>query len=154
MKKSDRIEAFLKTVQTGPSNGFDARYLAYFKCFNDQLYYEAHDVLEDLWLQERGNAHPSTRFFQGLIQLAGAFVHLKKQAARPWHPTDGRRLHPAYRLLALAADNLRSYAPRHLGLNVTAILQFCENQRAMLAAGDFRVNPWSASNAPQLNAPL
>jgi hypothetical protein len=31
----------------------DARYLGYFACFNEQQYYEAHDVLEDLWLLDR-----------------------------------------------------------------------------------------------------
>ena len=28
----------------------DARYLAYFDCFNRGLFYEAHEVLEELWL--------------------------------------------------------------------------------------------------------
>jgi len=154
MKKSDRIEAFLKSVQTGEGNGFDRRYLAYFECFNNQLYYEAHDVLEDLWLQERRHGHPSTRFFQGLIQLAGAFVHLKKQAARPRHPTDGRRLRPAYRLLGLAEANLRPFAPRHWGVDVEELLHFCENQRALLEKGDFNVNPYSPREAPRLNTPL
>ena len=31
----------------------DAHYLGYFDCFNRQLFYEAHDVLEDLWLPDR-----------------------------------------------------------------------------------------------------
>ncbi len=41
--------------------------------FNDRLFYECHDTLEDLWSGLRG---PSRDFVQGLIQLAVGFYHL------------------------------------------------------------------------------
>ena len=83
IKKAERIEAYVKSF--GPAaEGYDPCYLAYFVCFNTQEYYEAHDVLEHLWLQREDENHA---FFKGLIQLAGAFVHLKKQNLRPEHPT-------------------------------------------------------------------
>jgi predicted metal-dependent hydrolase len=41
--------------------------------FNDGLYFECHDTLEDLWAGLRG---PSRDFFQGLIQVSVAFYHL------------------------------------------------------------------------------
>ena len=78
----------------------------------------------------------------------------RADAARPWHPTHGRRLRPAYRLLGLAAANLRPFAPRHLGMDVEELLHFCENQRALLEKGDFNVNPYSPREAPRLNTPL
>ncbi len=49
--------------------------------FNRQLFYEAHDVLEDLWLPDRHG--PNGNFYKGLIQLAGAYVHLQKNRLRP-----------------------------------------------------------------------
>jgi predicted metal-dependent hydrolase len=76
----------------------DAHYLGYFECFNRQLYFEAHDVLEELWLTQR--AGPNYAFYKGLIQLAGAFVHLKKN-----------RLRPAAALFKLADANLEKYPP-------------------------------------------
>jgi uncharacterized protein len=41
--------------------------------FNDGLFFECHDTLEDVWTGVRG---PSRDFFQGLIQLAVGFYHL------------------------------------------------------------------------------
>ena len=37
-------------------------------------------------------------FFKGLIQVAGAFVHLQKQFLHPEHPKHRPRLRPAVRL--------------------------------------------------------
>ena len=56
-------------------HGVDARFAGYFILFNEQKFYEAHDVLEDLWLPDRHG--PNGHFYKGLIQLAGAFVHLQ-----------------------------------------------------------------------------
>ena len=67
--KSARIAVMIESLQ---GRELDARYLGYFECFNRQLFYEAHDVLEDLWLPDRSG--PNGNFYKGLIQLAGAFV--------------------------------------------------------------------------------
>lgn len=64
--KSSRISVLWE----GESRGWDIRYSAYFHHFNRGDYYEAHDVLESLWL-EQGRQAPSAAFYQGLIQLAG-----------------------------------------------------------------------------------
>ncbi len=153
MKKSDRIEAFVESLGAAgepPAGGLDRCYLAYFECFNDQLYYEAHDVLEHLWLQDRSDVNPDAAFFKGLIQFAGAFVHLKKQALRPDHPKDGRRLRPASRLFRLAAANLAPYRPRHLALDVAALCLLCDEQAEAIVGSRYRVNPWSPKAAPVL----
>src|SRR5437762_2100322 len=86
----------------------DAHYLGYFECFNRQLFYEAHDVLEELWLVDRRGSNGD--FFKGLIQLAGAFVHLQK--GRPG---------PAGALFKLADANLAKYPLVHEHLNVSAV---------------------------------
>ncbi len=88
----------------------DPHYLAFFACFNQELFFEAHEVLEILWLKERGG--PKAGFYKGLIQLAGAFVHLQK--ARP---------KPAAALFRLARENLRGYPAQCDGL---AVGRVCE----------------------------
>jgi len=147
MKKTERINAFVATLGAAPDRTFDPRYTGYFACFNAQQYYEAHDVLEDLWLQTRGADH---LFYKGLIQLAGAFVHLQKQALHPTHPKHGRRLRPAARLFALAQRNLEPYGPLHHRLDVTALCALCHATAAELAATGFDFNPWQPGRAPQL----
>lgn len=118
----------------------DARYLGYFDCFNRQLFYEAHDVLEDLWLLDRQG--PNGDFFKGLIQLAGAFVHLQKN-----------RLRPADALFQLAERNLGKYPAHHESTDVSGLLKLIATWRAALAANDFERNPLSPSSAPCLVIP-
>src|SRR5438045_3475396 len=65
--KTPKIDAMLAGMEEIP--GFDRHYVGFFRCFNAQLYYEAHDVLEEVWLPIRGQ--PQARFYQGLIQTAG-----------------------------------------------------------------------------------
>lgn len=98
----NRIEAFLERHRGGPH---DARYAAFFDCFNGGLFYEAHEVLELHWLPAR--RQPDGDFFKALIQLAGAFVHCQKA-----------RFGPAAALFRLAAANFASYPPEHLDLDV------------------------------------
>jgi len=150
MKKSDRIEAWLDTLHppSARSGELHRCYLGYFDCFNRQLYYEAHDVLEHLWLPERGGCNDA--FYKGLIQLAGAFVHLKKQYERPEHPKDGRRLRPASRLFRLAEENLARYPARYCSLDLERLRRFCESHSQAIERSGFRVNPWCPERAPRL----
>jgi len=145
MKKGQKIEAFVESLSTGSTH--DPRYEGYFICFNKQNYYEAHDVLEHLWLKDRGPTH---QFFKGLIQLAGAFVHLQKQYQRPEHPTDGRRLRPAWRLFKLAQTNLEPYLPAFLDLDVRSVLELCSSNMRAIEGTDFKSNPWNPIAAPVL----
>ena len=146
MKKNARISAYVETLGHAPD--FDPHYTGFFVCFNRGEYYEAHDVLEHLWLRTHDANRP---FFQGLIQIAGAFVHLQKQFLRPGHPKDGRRLRPAARLFDLGMRNIASFAPTHHRLDVTALLALCEEHVSALAHGDFERNPWTPANAPRLD---
>ncbi len=93
---------------------YDPHYLSYFECFNEQRFFEAHEVLEALWLPQRQG--PNGSFYKGLIQLAGAFVHLQKN-----------RLGPAVALFKLAQGNLRQYPATHEGLAVNDVLNLIED---------------------------
>jgi predicted metal-dependent hydrolase len=133
-KKSGQIAAMIAPFR-GQSR--DAHYLGYFECFNRQLYYEAHDVLEELWLPARPGVNGD--FYKGLIQLAGAFVHLQKD-----------RLKPAAALFRLAAANLRKYPARHEGLDLPGILRVMEQWLGELEHGNYLVNPLTSRRVPEI----
>jgi len=53
----------------------------YCRCFNRADYFEAHEVLEELWLPVRRTEEGE--LWKGLIQLAAAFVHLQRARSGP-----------------------------------------------------------------------
>ena len=97
-------------IQPNATSDLDPRYLGFFDCFNRQLFFEAHEVLEELWLAERGKS--KGLFYKGLIQLAGAFVHVQKE-----------RWQPAMALFELARKNLLLYAPGCEGLDIAPVVE-------------------------------
>jgi predicted metal-dependent hydrolase len=137
-KKSREIAERIARFQ---GRNLDAHYLGYFDCFNDQLFYESHDVLEELWLADRHG--PNGDFFKGLIQLAGAFVHLQKN-----------RLRPAAALFKLARTNLNKYPASHEQLNVLAVRRLIETWLGWLEGGGFEANPLREQRAPRVELEL
>ena len=118
MSKSDHMQGLL---QTAGASGPKGAYMAYFYFFNRQQFYEAHDILESLWLGDRKG--PNNEFYKALIQLAGAFVHLQKG-----------RVKPAVALFKLAASYLQKYPERHEGLDVAGVLKLSERWVTRLEA--------------------
>lgn len=98
-------------------------YLAFFDRFNGGEFFEAHEVLEELWLDcrlaEIGN------FYKGLIQLAGVFVHLEHE-----------RPAPAAALLRLAHGNLSVYPSPHQRLDVAAVCGMIRSWLARVEGGE------------------
>ena len=96
---------------------------------------------------------PSRRmqtYFKGLIQAAGAFVHLQKHFEHPSHAKHSRRLPPAVRLFRLAQRNLANFAPWHHALDVAALCQLLSRYADEIVASDYTINPWSPETAPKL----
>lgn len=153
MNKRERISHFVKSLETGNAKtGADEIadhpfYRAYFRCWNEQRYYEAHDVLEQLWLNTDTD---DDNFFKGLIQVAGAFVHLQKNFEHPTHAKHSRRLKPAVRLFLLAEKNLAPYSPVRHALDVAALLDLVRDEREKITRSNFQKNPWSPETAPRL----
>ena len=87
---------------------YDPLYLEGIEKFNACDYFEAHEVWEELWTDYRG---PSRKFYQALIQAAVALYHFGNGNLR-----GARKLHGSVH------GYLEPYAPRHLGLDVTAFL--------------------------------
>jgi predicted metal-dependent hydrolase len=153
MNKGERISRFVAELgaeEVDPTQADIAKhpfYRAFFRCWNEQHYYEAHDVLEQLWLNTDSS---DADFFKGLIQAAGALVHLQKKFEHPAHPKHSRRLSPAVRLFRLAEKNLSPFAPRLHGLDVAALCQLLRAYTDQIVSSDYKVNPWSPETAPKL----
>lgn len=147
--KASRISELWEGVDP---RGRDVRYAAYFERFNREEYYEAHDVLESLWL-EGGREAQGAKFYQGLIQLAGAFVHLKKHFEAPSHRVHGQRLPPAYRLFGLAEKNVGGYGEIWEGMMLAPVRRLAGEMREHLERGEFKSNPWRAKQGPKLDLP-
>ena len=125
-KKSAKIAALIEQCQ---GKDLPAHYLGYFECFNRQLFYEAHDVLEELWLAE-GKTGANYGFYKGLIQFAGAFVHLQKG-----------RLRPAAALFRLSQCYLERFPPRHQQLDLARMLLLAGEWTQRLEQNGFGINP-------------
>lgn len=136
-KKSGKIAELIESCR---GRDLPAHYLGYFACFNRGLFYEAHDVLEELWLSKR--REPIDGFYKGLIQFAGAFVHLQKN-----------RLRPAVALFRLSQSYLRPYGPEYERLDVAGVLRLADEWAAAIEREDYAANPLNAENAPQLSVP-
>jgi len=134
VNKHERIAELARQFS---GDGVDPRYADYFALFNQQKFYEAHDILEDLWLPDRHGVNGN--FYKGLIQLAGAFVHLQKQ-----------RLRPSAALFKLAQANLEKYGSSHERLNLLAVHQLIAGWLWQLEKDAFTINPLTVANVPQL----
>ena len=115
----------------------DRHYTGFFELFNQQKFFEAHEVLEHIWLKDKHG--PNGNFYKGLIQLAGAFVHLQKN-----------RPQPASSLFKLALANLEKYQAIHEHLNLQTTGQMIRQWLADPERTDFSGNPLTAANAPTL----
>ena len=134
---SNKGERIARMVGHGSASGVDPYYQGYFDNFNRGQFYEAHDILEQLWLKDRHGTNGA--FYKGLIQLAGAFVHLQKE-----------RLRPSAALFKLAGANLGQYAGTHEHLSVSAVLALIEQWLSLLENADFQSNPLRSEPAPVL----
>lgn len=133
-KKSEHIA---RRIEPFRGRRLPAHYLGYFDCFNRQLFYEAHDVLEQMWLPDRHR--PDGNFYKGLIQLAGAFVHIQKN--RPG---------PAVALLQLARGNLEKYPAVHHSLDTAAVLALIEEWRRRLDGAQTTTGLFEKVKPPRL----
>jgi predicted metal-dependent hydrolase len=149
MGKHQRIAA--RVADMYASGGFHPCYLEYFRLFNAQEYYAAHDVLEHIWLGADGERYV---FYKALIQFAGGFVHLQHHHREPEHRIHGKRLHPAARLFRRSAELLGGIPRSYEGLVIEEIVVMSVSSAEALEISDFALNPWHPDRAPQLRGPV
>lgn len=102
---------------------YDPRYLAGILFFNEQDFFEAHEVWESIWLDCTG---PERRFYQGLIQAAVGLFHFGNGNVRG-----------AAKLYHSSRRYMEAYSSPYLGLDITAFWQRMERCFAeLLAATD------------------
>lgn len=90
--------------------------------FNEGLYFECHDTLEEAWSGVRGTPRD---FFQGLIQAAVGFYHL------------GNGNHPgAKALLRRSLARLERYPARYAGVELAELRASVGEWLAALESGD------------------
>jgi uncharacterized protein len=113
-------------------NCHDPRYLEGVRWFNEENFFQAHEVWEDLWMERRD---PSRTFYQGLIQVAVCLHHFGRRNTR-----GARKLYHSSR------RHLEPFCPRHEGLDLAKLLddlEFC--CRELVSSDDFfpkdRLNP-------------
>jgi len=94
----------------------DPRLLKGIEEFNQQLFFECHETLEELWLEERGE---DRKFYQGIIQIAAGYYKLQQGV-----PVG------AIKLWRMGIEKLLLFGPVFLGINVESLI---ENVRANLA---------------------
>ena len=115
----------------------DPHLVGYLRCFNSQKFYEAHDVLEALWLKDRTG--PDGDFFKGMIQFAGAFVHLQK-----------RRNRPAKVLFLRCTTYLSKYPSKFYALDVAGIIKLAKYNASFLEEFEGE-GEMLLKNIPELN---
>ena len=86
----------------------DDRFYQGIREFNSGRYFEAHEVLEDLWHEYR---ETDRTFIQGLIQMSAGFYHF--QCAN-WKGAASQ--------LSKGIKKLEPYKPEHLGIELENLL--------------------------------
>ena len=105
--------------------------------YNDGYYFESHETLEDLWMV---TPLPDRTFFQGVIQLAAAFVHFYR------HEYPG-----ILKLLDAASEKLDGFTPERLGVDVAALVADIRHARDEIATlGEERLSDWDAAGIPHI----
>ena len=94
--------------------------------YNERLFFECHDTLEEVWSGIRG---PSRDFFQGLIQVAVAFHHVSNGNAPG-----------AVSMIDRALGRFRAYPGRYFGFDLDAQRAELASWRERLARDDWHVD--------------
>lgn len=86
--------------------------------FNSEQFYECHDTLEELWLEDSTS---DRLFYQGLIQVAVGFYHLT-----------GAKLGAARTMMKMALEKLAPYPARHRGIQLAQFREQVAEWKRML----------------------
>jgi predicted metal-dependent hydrolase len=89
---------------------YPEQYYLFFRKFNDRQFYECHDLLEEIWLEDKTN-----KFLQGLLQLAVGIYHF-----------ECGNIKGARWMFGNARKYLSKYTPKHWNLDVNQVIAYIE----------------------------
>jgi hypothetical protein len=105
----------------------DPRLGRFWELFEEQDFFESHEVLEELWMETSGGERD---LYKGLIQIAVSLHHLQTG-----------NLRGARKVFGTACDLLKRYQPRGAGVRLDRLVEDAAAQieraeRAAAAGGD------------------
>jgi uncharacterized protein len=112
----------------------DPRFLKGIDEFNQQLFFECHETLEEIWLEDHGQ---DRIFYQGIIQIAAGYF--KWQQGVPAG---------ALKLWRTGLEKIAVYGPVHLGVNVAALTEAVKRNLAELESSQ-----QCGGSTPELEVP-
>ena len=107
------------------------QFLKGIELFNREEFYDCHDTIEEIWLQESSDEQP---FLQGLIQSAVAFHHYQHG-----------KLGAARSMLILAIEKLEGYPQAY---HQVQLVEFLAGLRAWKAGLDEAISQKTESSIP------
>lgn len=104
--------------------------------FNQQLFFECHETLEEIWLEEHGE---NRRFYQGVIQIAAGYF--KWQQGVPAG---------ALKLWRMGLEKIEPYGPVYLGVNLASLVDVVKEHLQELELAQEKGSEWPVLNFPTL----
>ncbi len=98
----------------------DPRFLKGIDEFNRQLFFECHETLEEIWLEEHGE---SRKFYQGVIQIAAGYYKLQQGVPAG-----------ALKLWRMGLEKIEPFGPVYMRINIGALGRAVRENLAELAA--------------------
>src|SRR5258706_10108702 len=102
--------------------------------FNQKLFFECHETLEEIWLEDHGE---DRAFYQGIIQVAAGYYKLEQGV-----------LIGAIKLWRAGLEKLAAYPPVHLGVDLASLVGATRANLALAESTHGR-----SAAAPELRAP-
>ncbi len=113
---------------------WDPRFLKGMEEFNRGLFYQCHETLEEIWLEDHGH---DRLFYQGIIQVAAGYFKWEQEV-----------LIGAIKLMRAGLEKLAAYAPVHRRVNVDTFTLGVKANLSEIEAAHQKGGP-----APQLQIP-
>jgi predicted metal-dependent hydrolase len=105
--------------------------------FNQQLFFECHETLEEIWLEEHGE---DRRFYQGVIQIAAGYF--KWQQGVPAG---------ALKLWQMGLEKIEPYGPVYLGVDLASLMEAVKEHLQDLQLVQEEGCEWPSLNFPTLH---
>jgi predicted metal-dependent hydrolase len=104
--------------------------------FNRQLFFECHETLEEIWLEEHGDER---KFYQGIIQIAAGYF--KWQQGVPAG---------AIKLWRMGLEKIQPYGSTYMGVNIGTFVEAVRENLSEVEAAKEGKTEWPTLDIPTL----